>query len=137
MNAKTETQPRAKKATTLLMVKRNSMRPAKKRKTDVCKRRGIASTARDNLNLSAPWCIYALRSTRVRGAPWACAYPRYLRAHCCINVARSAQDKLRIKLRNHSTLTLIIEAGASNELFGITTGAPEALLTSWVSNATV
>ena len=117
------------------------MRPAKKRKTDECKRSGIASTACDIRKYVTPSNMYDRIRACLRGALRCCAKTIYLRAHCCIDVARSAQDKLRIKLRHHSTLTLTIGAGAWNVgMSGALTDNPEVsavMLTSWESKRTV
>src|ERR1700735_4271677 len=73
MKVKTTTQPRVEKATVLLMGRRNSMRPATKRKTEEGRRMGIASTACDSRNTSTPSYMYARIRACFRGAPRWCA----------------------------------------------------------------
>src|SRR6266850_2803475 len=93
-------------------------RPAKKRDKERCRRMGNASTAQGRCSLSTPSAKNARICTRLCGLYRGWVTFMYRRAHCCSNVANSAQVRPITKLRNHSELTQTAYFGGENGMDG-------------------
>ena len=102
------------------MLNRYIRRPPKNRKTEMCRRVGNASTAQGRCNLLMP----SAKKERIRARLWGpyrgWVILTYRRTHCLRRVARSAQARLIVKLRNQSELTQMAYFGGENFMDGFT-----------------
>src|SRR6266850_2875154 len=107
-------QPSTAEKTVWCTEDKNTARPAKKRNTETWSSAGNASTTQGKCSFSIPseknarmrarlWGLYRGRVTR-----------RYRRAHCCSDVASSAQVRLITRLENQSVLYQIADLGGLN-----------------------
>ena len=93
---------------------RNTTRPAKNSDTETCINVGNASTTIEKWLLSTPSAKKERIRARLCRLERVCVTLRYLRAHCCSNVASRAQVTLITKLENQSELTQTANVGGEN-----------------------